>query len=114
MSSVRGVFLSRQKQIWGCNMALFQFNDYIYNLEDPKKGLFWGQFLVCVSILLFYCHTLTPMPSIGPHQYSFWHECCGYKKCQKKSEGPAPLYQEDVQAHDHFTTEHCICGSSGE
>ena len=67
MSSMRAAFLSGQKQIWGCDMALFLFEDYTYDPEDPKKGLFWGQFLVCVSILLFYCHALTPMPSIGPH-----------------------------------------------
>jgi len=48
------MFISGVFPIWGTDMPVFLYEDYIYNDEDPEEGLFQGAFLVCVShVVLF-------------------------------------------------------------
>lgn len=36
-------------KIWGTDMPVFLYDDYMYNPDDPEDGLFKGPFLVCIS-----------------------------------------------------------------
>jgi hypothetical protein len=54
MSSMRAAYISGVIAIWGVDMPVFLYQDYMYNPEDPEEGLFRGPFLVCVSQDILY------------------------------------------------------------
>ena len=110
------MFISGVFAIWGTNMPVFLYENYIYNDEDPEEGLFRGAFLVCVSpvVLFWSIYVLTFMPSIDTHWHPIWVQFGRHEECQTRRPTPPPLPGRDVQTCKYHPGKHHIYGSSGE
>jgi len=45
---MRATYNRGNMKIWGTDMPVFLYDNYMYNPKDPEAGLFKGPFLVCV------------------------------------------------------------------